>query len=113
MAEYLSKSGQEKTENILDKITADSKYRHQVLLENQHIVTSYFDARLINYENTFLKEGLQYNDSWNRYEFAKSRGQIHSHSLYFSKAHYQILKSILGKNYDNSELLGITRNYLE
>ena len=102
LAEYLSASGlQENKQTILEKIQNDSKYRHRVLLENQHIVTSYFDARHINYENTFLKDVLQYNDSWSRYEFAKSRGQIHSHSLYFSKDHYRILKGILDQDIDS------------
>ena len=76
------------------------RYRYQVLHKNQHIVTSYFGARYINYENTFLKEGLQFDDSWSRYEFAKSRGQIHSHSLYFSKSHYNILKDIIDEDID-------------
>ena len=78
LAEYISNMVSESKEAILQKIKNDSKYRHQVLHENQHIVTSYFDTRHISYENTFLKEGLQFDDSWSRYEFAKSRGQIHS-----------------------------------
>ena len=59
-----------------------------------------------NYGKTFLKEGLhQYNDSCSRYEFSKSSGRIYIRSLYFSKACYQIFKSILNQNYDVSIIL--------
>ena len=58
-----------------------------VLQECGHITTTYFDAHATNYYATVLKEVMQYDDAWWRYEFAKSRGAIHSHSLVSSRMH--------------------------
>ena len=98
LIKYIAQINGEPESDIRLKFTNDSKYRHQVILQNQHIVTSYFDIRHTNYKDTVLKHLFQYEDFWSRYEFAKSRGQIHSHSLYFSKLHYQIVKAILSQD---------------
>ena len=39
-----------------------------------------------------MKEICQYDDIWWRYEFAKSRGAIHSHAIIFSKKHHEMMK---------------------
>ena len=63
----------------------DSVVKHKLIQQNSRIVTSYFNARHINYQNTVLKELFDFQEFWGRSEFAKSRGQIHDHSEYFSK----------------------------
>ena len=63
---------------------------------NSHIVTGYFNARHINYQNTDLKELFDFQEFWGHSEFAKSRGQIHDHSEVFSKKHYEKIKNIMG-----------------
>ncbi|XP_066920336.1 uncharacterized protein [Clytia hemisphaerica] len=98
LIKYLSQITGDLEADLQVKFKSDSKFRHQVLLQNQHIVTSYFDARHHNYINTVLKELFQYEEFWSRYEFAKSRGQIHSHSLFFSKQHYDKVKAILSQD---------------
>ena len=80
---------------------SNAGYKHKLIQENSHIVTAYFNARHINYENTVLKELLNFQDSWGRSEFAKSRGQIHNHSVYFSKQHFEMVKSIMESKSDN------------
>ena len=67
--------------NVRNLISTDYKFRRELVLENLHIVTSYFDARTINYFSSVIKELMQYDDVWWRYEFAKSRGEIHSHAI--------------------------------
>ena len=49
--------------------------------ENTHVVVSYFDARTQSYHEKIIKEVFGVSDYWYRYEFAKSRGQIHWHQL--------------------------------
>ncbi|MEO0687625.1 MAG: hypothetical protein AAFY76_21895, partial [Cyanobacteria bacterium J06649_11] len=75
-------------EDLKEKFLSDAHFRHQVILQNQHIVTSYFNARHLNYKDTVFKNIFQYEDDWSMYEIAKSRGAIHSHALYFSKDYY-------------------------
>ena len=66
-------------------------------------MTSYLANRIKNYNNTVVKETLQYMDAWVRFEFAKSRGQIHGHSIFFSPDHYQRVKEILDRHFENKE----------
>ena len=67
----------------------DSVFKHKLIQQNSHIVTSYFNARHINYQNTVLKELFDFQEFWRRSEFAKSRGEIHDHSE-FAKSGGQI-----------------------
>jgi len=46
-----------------------------------HVVVSYFDARTQSYHEKIVKGVFGLTDYWYRYEFAKSRGQIHWHQL--------------------------------
>ena len=89
--------------DIYTLFRTDSAYKHKLIQENSHIVTTYFNARHINYENTVLKELLNFQDCWGRTEFAKSRGQIHNHSVYFSKQHYEMVKCIMESETDNQD----------
>ena len=63
----------------------DSAFKHKLFQQNFHIVTGYFNAFHINYQNTVLKELFDFQEFWGRSEFAKSRGQIHDHSEFFQK----------------------------
>eukprot|EP00111_Clytia_hemisphaerica_P012308 TCONS_00036142-protein len=98
LIKYLAQINGEPEKDMRAKFNSDSRFHHQALLQNQHIVTTYFDVRHNNYKETVLKELFQYDECWSRYEFAKSRGQIHSHSLYFSNSHYNIVKAILAQD---------------
>ena len=82
----------------------DHVFRRSLVLKNLHIVTTYFDARTINYYATVMKEVCQYDDIWWRYEFAKSRGAIHSHGIIFSKKHHEIVKKCKESANPESEL---------
>ena len=57
-------------------------------MKNQHIVTHYFDTRLLNYISVKC-------DYWFRYEFAAGRGMIHSHGAIFSLAHAKKIREAL------------------
>ena len=83
----------------------DSAFKHKLLQQNSHIVTGYFNARHINYQNTVLKELFDFQEFWGRSEFAKSRGQIHDHSEFFSKKHYEKIKNIM----DNRTMTNIEK----
>ena len=82
-------------EQIYKQIIDDAKFRREVVLQHLHIVTSYFDARVVNYYSTVMKELVQYDDCWWRYEFAKSRGEIHSHAIVFSSKHAKKIENAL------------------
>lgn len=104
LIKYISKTTGSNMENLKEKFLSDTNFCHQVILQNQHIVTSYFNARHLNYKDTVLKNLFQYEDDWSRYEIAKSRGAIHSHALYVSKDHY-IVEAILEQDTSNPEKL--------
>ena len=68
-------------QEVRNLISTDYKFRRELVLENLHIVTSYFDGRTINYFPSVIKELMQYDDVWWRYKFAKRRGKIYSHAI--------------------------------
>ena len=90
LAKYLSAidSKGESVETYLKKMN-DMHFNRQIVLQNLHIVTLYFQARTINFYNTVGVELFNADDYWFRFEFAKSRGQIHSHGVLFSENHYK------------------------
>ena len=82
-------------QEVRNLISTDYKFRRELVLDNLHIVTSYFDARTINYFSSVIKELMQYDDVWWRYEFAKSRGEIHSHAIVCSSKHAKNVQTAL------------------
>ena len=92
---YYSKVKEIDIQEAVTKFNSDSKFKHALIMNNLHIVTEYFSARHANYANSVLKELFYWTDVWFRSEFAKSRGQIHSHDIYFSKTHHKIINSIM------------------
>eukprot|EP00111_Clytia_hemisphaerica_P009342 TCONS_00027422-protein len=87
LSRYKAQSCGINQQDYYDRLSTDSRFFRQTVLENQHIVTSYFSARTINYYNTVISKLLQTNSFWFRFEFAKGRGQIHSHGVIFSEKH--------------------------
>ena len=61
--------------------TEDSNARFKAVQENTYVVVSYFDLRTQSYHEKVLKPVFGVSDYWYRYEFGKSRGQIHWHQL--------------------------------
>ena len=59
----------------------DNNARFKAVQENTHVVVSYFDVRTQCYHEKIVKDVFGVSDYWYRYEFAKSRGQIHWHQL--------------------------------
>ena len=84
LVKYYAAIKNEDEDTIKEKVMCDNKFKRELVLQNLHIVTQYFDARTVNYYSTVMKELLQYSDVWWRYEFAKFRGEIHSHAVVFS-----------------------------
>ena len=74
LIKYYSLINQKDESVIREKVNSDNKFKRSLVLENLHIVTNYFDTRTINYYASVMKETLQYDDVWWRYEFAASRG---------------------------------------
>ena len=62
-------------------LAEDSNARFKAVQENTHVVVKYFDLRTQSYHEKVLKPVFGVSDYWYRYEFAKSRGQIHWHQL--------------------------------
>ena len=85
----------EDANEVRNKLTTDFKFRRELILNNLHIVTSDFDVRTINYFSTVVKQLFKYNDVQWRCEFAKSRGEIHSHSVTCSSKHARKVHDVL------------------
>ena len=62
-------------------LAEDSNARFKAGQENTHVVVSYFDLCTQSYHVKVLKPVFGVSDYWYRYEFAKSRGEIHWHQL--------------------------------
>ena len=62
-------------------LAEDSNARFKAVQENTYVVVSYFDLHTQSYHEKVLKPVFGVSDYWYRYEFAKSRGQIHWHQL--------------------------------
>ena len=88
IVKYLAKIQGREILDIRKEIENSPNMRRRVVLDNLHIVTTHFDARTINYYATVMKDITQYDDVWWRYEFAKSRGEIHSHGIVWSRKHH-------------------------
>ena len=108
LIKYVAKTGNLTEDYLRQKLQNDSTFKRQLILSNLHIVSSYFDARTINYFATVNRELFAYDDCWWRYEFAKSRGEIHSHSVILSIKHAQKIEAAMQhstetENSDNIE----------
>ena len=62
-------------------LAEDSNARYKAVQENTYGVVKYFDLPTQSYHDKVLKPVFGVSDYWYRYEFAKSRGQIHWHQL--------------------------------
>ena len=102
-------------DSVRDEFISNSAFKHKILAQNGHIVTNYFHARdiNINYKNTVLKELYDWNDIWVRDEFAKLRGQIHSHSIIYSKSHFSKVHEIMSSNVDSAEKARLLHSWLQ
>ena len=95
LAKYIA-SIQRTDENVIAQDLLSNRHKlRRAVLSNLHIVTQYFNARSINYDNLVLRELFQADDYWMRYEFAKARGQIHSHGIIFSSSHASQIEQAL------------------
>ena len=86
------------------KFLHDSSFRHRLIMRNNHIVTHYFDARLLNYMSSVGIELFDFYDYWFRYEFAAGRGMIHSHGVIFSLSHSDRIQNALNTFATSSEI---------
>ena len=103
LAKYISKTESSTYEDVYRELNSNAHYLRQAILKNLHIVTTYFEARSINYYNTVAKELFNLTDYWFRFEFAKARGQIHSHGIIFSESHAKMVEDALDIDGSSSE----------
>ena len=82
-------------DSVMERIKNDFPYLRKLVLSNLHIVTKYFECRTLNYYRTVAKELFQTSDMWVRFEFAKGRGEIHSHAIVFSEGHAKKFKDAM------------------
>ena len=101
---YYCKTNNCDENDVRQKVDTNPKFKKDLIFKNLHIVTSYFDSRTINYYATVGKELFQYSDMWWRYEFAKSRGEIHSHALINSVSHYKQVESAMAQSLPTQNL---------
>lgn len=77
----------------IDNIDAD--VFRTALLKNLHLCNWYFIQRTEKWFKLVLQEGLGIDDYFIRYEFAKSRGFIHFHSILYSSQFSATFHSLL------------------
>ena len=109
LIKYEAKIANEEEQVLAERFQNDSSFRHKTILKNSHIVSHYFDCRVLNYMATVGVELFQFTDFWFRYEFAIGRGAIHSHGILFSEKHANMIKSAL----DVDDNLDIVAQHLE
>ena len=85
----------ETIEDVKHKFATDTSFRYKLIMRNNHIVTHYFDTRLLNYMCSVGVELFDFYDYWFRYEFAAGRGMIHSHGVIFSPSHAEKIHDAL------------------
>ena len=62
LIKYHLKTTVEDEEYIRDKFANDSTFRHSIIMRNNHIVTHYFDTRLLNYMSSVGAELFDFHD---------------------------------------------------
>ena len=67
LIKYVAKTGNLTEDYLRQKLQNDSSFKRQLILSNLHIVSSYFDARTINYFATVNRELFAYDDCWWRF----------------------------------------------
>ena len=95
LSKYIASTESKNACDIENEFLSNPQLLRRAVLSNLHIATSYFDARTKNYYNTVCKSLFQVDDYFFRYEFAKGRGQIHSHGILFSKEHAKKVEDAL------------------
>ena len=95
LIKYHSKTTGDDLMVVREKFSQDTAFRHDLIMKNQHIVSHYFDTRLLNYMNSVQLELFDFSDYWYRYEFAAGRGMIHSHGVIFSTSHAKKIEEAL------------------
>ncbi|KAL9956688.1 hypothetical protein ACROYT_G038207 [Oculina patagonica] len=93
----------------------DSSARYKAVQENTHVVVNYFDLRTQSYHKKVLKPVFGVHDYWYRYEFAKSRGQIHWHQLSWrvDRQPHQLLHEAREDDCDEDECAAILNQWAD
>ena len=94
-------------------LAEDSNARYKAVQENSHVVVNYFDLRTQSYHDKVLKPVFGVSDYWYRYEFAKSRGQIHWHQLSWreDRQPHQLLHEAREDDCDEDEYAAILNQW--
>ena len=73
LIKYHSKINKEAIEDVKHKFVSDTSFRYKLIMRNNHIVTHYFDTRILNLMSSVGIELFDFYDYWFRYEFAAGR----------------------------------------
>ena len=94
-------------------LAEDNNARFKAVQENTHVVVKYFDLRTQSYHEKVLKPVFVVSDYWYRYEFVKSRGQIHWHQLSWrdDRQPHQLLHEACEHGCDDEEYDNITPSW--
>ena len=82
LAKYCEATGQS---NTATEILEDDRCFHKAVQRNKHVVTHFFAFKWEMWYGIFLKNVIGLEHAMSRYEFAKSRGMIHAHSILHTK----------------------------
>ena len=96
-------------------LAEDSNARFKAVQENTHEVVKYFDLRTQSYHEKVLKPVFGVSDYCYRYEFAKSRGQIHWHQLSWrdDRQPHQLLNEAREHGCDDEEYAARLRQWAD
>ena len=62
---------------------SDKAVLYKEVQRNSHIIVKYFDMRVTSFQDEILRPIFKVCDFFSRHEFAKSRGMIHNHGIYW------------------------------
>jgi hypothetical protein len=88
---------------------------YEAIQQNPHVVTHYFDLRSKSYFKYVMAQIFGLKSYWYRYEFAPSRGMIHSHGLGWraDRQPHELLYQAVLDNLEEDEMAGELSRWAE
>ena len=81
-------------------IVSNLTKQREIIRNHQVLINAWYVNYVKSWFEDILKNTLEITDYWYRFEFAKSRGMVHFHSILFSKENSKKVNSCLNEAYN-------------
>jgi hypothetical protein len=88
-------------EDAAQRFDPDVTFQRKAILDLGHLNTTYFEVRCVNWMGSIVAELLGVTETWFRFDFAKSRGMIHLHSVLQSYSTHQVIARLFVQAWDH------------